>query len=190
MRRSAPLALSFLLFACSHTTQLTDVFRDPSATATRFNKVAAFVMAEDPSVRQTAEDEIVRRIGPKAVASYTLFSKADEQSADTVRAKLQSLGIDGAVTMSLLSMGEEPIDPRGEMGDSGKSFSGYYGHHSRGSEAGWENVARIQTQIFSVPDNKLLWSAATKTFNPKDAKELVAKTADQVEQELRKSGLR
>jgi hypothetical protein len=169
---------------------MTDVYRDPSLTTTRFNRIATFVIAEDQDVRKTAEDELVRRIGPKAVASYTLFTKADEQSADTVRAKLQSLGIDGAVTMSLLSMGEEPIDPRGEMGDSGKSFSGAYGHGSRGAAESWENVARIQTQIFNVTENKLLWSAATKTFDPKDAKQLVAATADQVEKELTKAGLR
>jgi hypothetical protein len=186
MKRLMPL---LVLVACSHATNMTDVYRDPAATQFAFNRVAAIVIAEDQDVRRAAEDAIVTRLGPKGVASYTILAKEDEKDAETVRAKLKSLGIDGAVTMSLLSLGEEPIDPRGEMGDSGKSFSGYYGHHGRGAAESWEQVARIQTQIFSINENKLLWSAATKTFNPSDAKQLVIATAAQITDELKRDNL-
>jgi len=177
------------MVACSHTTQMTDLYRDPGVTSLKFDRVAAIALTDDAQMRRTVEDEMVQQIGPKAVAANTILSADDYKSADAVRAKLQSLKIDGAVVLSLLSIGEEPIDPQGGMSDSQKSFSGYYGHGGGGGVYAYENVARLQTQIFSVPDNKLLWSAATKTFEPKDAKQMIAATAAQIRSELQKDGL-
>jgi len=131
---------------------------------------------------------MVQRLGAKGVASYTILSPEDEHNAQTVLAKLQSLNIDGAVTMELLSAGEEHTDARGTMPDSYKAFTGYYGASRQASDA-WETVARVETQIFSVTSNKLLWSAATKTFNPENAHQIVNNVADVVAAELRKSKL-
>jgi hypothetical protein len=183
------LTFAFLLAACRHApTLVTDVYRDPSASRIEFRRVAAIALVQDPAVRRAAEDEMVRHLGTKGVASYTVVRAEDERGAEAVRARLQSEGIDGAVTMRLLSLGEEPLDPRGEVGDSYKAFTGYYGAGPRGA-AEWESVARVETEIFSLTANRLLWSGATKTFSPSDAKQIVSDVARTVAAELRKSGL-
>ena len=187
MRR---LALLLSLAACSYSsTQVTDVYRDPAASKFNFQRVAAIALTENSEMRRKIEDAMVRQLGAKGVASYTLLTTEDEKNAAAVRDKLRSLGIDGAVTMSLLSMGDEPIDVRGDVPDSYKAFSGYYGSTSHGGAAAWASVARIETQVFSVTEDKLLWSAATKTFDPSQAEELVGTVARAVADELRKTGL-
>ena len=188
MKRILPvLALSV---ACSSaSTHLTDVYRNPEAKSFQFQRVAAIAIVEDPDIRRTAEDAMVQQLHGKGVASYTILTAEDEKSPESVRAKLAANNVDGAVTMRLLSLGEEPMDVRGEISDSEKAFSGYYGASHRGVASAWESVARIETQIFSVRDGKLLWSAASKTFSPADAKGVVNAAANAVASELRKEGL-
>src|SRR5512140_2220727 len=104
------------LTACSHaSTQMTDLYRDASVKRLDFQRVAAIAITRDPDIRKTAEDEMVRQLGAKGVASYTILSAEDERNAETVRTKLQSAGIDGAVTMSVLSVGDEPMDVKGQI---------------------------------------------------------------------------
>jgi hypothetical protein len=186
MRRT----LAILLFAgcASHSTFTTDVYRDPAATQLNFQRIAAIAIARDPEVRRAAEDAMVAHLGPKGVASYTLLSDADERSADTVRAKLQSANFDGAVTMKMLSNGEEPMDVRGNIPDPYKAFSGHSGAGEyRPVER--EQVVRIETQIFSVRENKVLWSTATKSFSPDSVKSVVTDVAKVIADELRRDGL-
>ena len=188
MRR---LALLFLLAACSYSsTQVTDVYRDPAASKFNFQRIAAIALTDNVEMRRKVEDAMVQHLGGKGVASYTILATEDERNAAAVRDKLRSLNIDGAVTLSLLSMGDEPIDVHGAIPDSYKAFSGYYGAaSSHGGAAAWASVARIETQVFSVSEDKLLWSAATKTFDPSNPDELVGTVARAVAAEMRKSGL-
>lgn len=182
--RTLPAIL--LLTACSASTYLTDVHREPGAQFASYQRVAAVVVAQDEDTRREAEDEIVRQLGARGVASYTILTPEDERSPESVRQKLLSAGCDGAVVMSLLSAGEEPIDVTGNIPDAHKAFTGYYGA-GRGQAAGWEQVVRIETEIFALAENRLLWSAASKTFEASSAREVVADVSKAVAAEIRKT---
>ena len=47
----------------------------------------------------------------------------------------------------------------------------------------------IETLIFSVPQNKLLWAAVTESKNPKNARQLLADLVKTTAKELQKQGL-
>jgi len=186
MRKLIPI---LLLTACASTsTEITDVYRDPDVTKFDFKRVAAIALVQDPAVRREAEDEMARKIGPKGVASYTILTNEDERDPAAVRRKLESLGIDGAVTMALLSLREEPMEVKGLISTPGQNFDMYYRPNAVGA-SGWEKVARIETKVFSIPSDKVLWSAATKTFNPSEAKRVVASVGDALIKELRNDHL-
>lgn len=187
MRKLIPIL--FLAAACSTTsTEITDVYRDPNVTKFDFKRVAAIALVQDPAIRRQTEDEMARKIGPKGVASYTVLTNEDERDAATVRAKLQSLGFDGAVTMALLSLRDEPMELKGVIPTSGQDFNMYYRPNSVGA-SGWEKVARVETKVFSLTQDKELWSAGTKTFNPNDARKVVASIGDALIKELRNDHL-
>ena len=187
MRKLIPLL--FVAAACSSTsTQITDVYRDPNVTKFDFKRVAAIALVQDPAIRRQAEDEMARKIGPKGVASYTVLTNEDERDPATARRKLQSLGIDGAVTMALLSLREEPMEYKGLISTPGQDFDMYYRPSAVGA-SGWEKVARIETKVFALAEDKELWSAATKTFNPNDAQKVVASVGDALIKELRNDHL-
>jgi hypothetical protein len=188
MKRHQMLSLLLFVACTSSSTLITDIYRDKDTKTMNFQRVAAIAIVADPAVRKIAEDEMVRSLGEKGVASYTLLTPEDEKAPHTVRQKLQSLGIDGAVTMRLLSKGDEPIDVRGDVPDPYKAFSGFYGAGFNGAHS-WESVVRVETEIFSINDDKLLWSAATKTHDPSEAKFVVTGVAKAVADELRRTGM-
>jgi hypothetical protein len=190
MKRSASILALLMLAACSSSsTDITDVVREPGTERFNFQRVAAIAIARDPALRRQAEDEMARQLGTKGVASYSVLTDEDLKNVDTVRSKLQSNNFDGAVTMEILSLDEERIDPRGSIPDPYQAF-GASGGVDRGIASDWEEVARVETQIFSVASGKLLWSAATKTFTPgQDPKQVVANVAKVIAKELRSTGL-
>ena len=50
-------------------------------------------------------------------------------------------------------------------------------------------LVTIETLIFSVPQNKLLWAAVSETKNPKSARQLLADLVKVTAKELQKQGL-
>src|SRR5262249_53747171 len=93
---------------CS-TASITNTWKDPTfAGPIHFKKVVALVIHPDSTVRRVAEDEIVHQIGPeRSVAAYTFVTEDERQDADKLKAKLESSGVDGAVTMRLLGKRSE-----------------------------------------------------------------------------------
>jgi hypothetical protein len=51
-----------------------------------------------------------------------------------------------------------------------------------------ERVYHMETQVYSMKDDKLVWYGITKTTNPKNAKQLVEEVAKEVAKDLRKQG--
>src|SRR5688572_14486243 len=127
-----------LLTACASTV-VTDVYREPASSYPRFQRIVAIALTDNAEARREAEDELVRRIGDRATASYSVLTAEDERDPAAVRARLHSAGFDGAVVMTLLSASEEPLDVSGVYPDSYKQFTGYYGSN-RGNAANWEQV--------------------------------------------------
>lgn len=173
-----------LAVACHSSSYVTDVYQEDDVTKLSFDRIAAIAITDDADDRKIVEDEMAKQIGPKGVASYTIVGMQDLQDADTVRAMLAQAGFDGAVTMELLSLNDEPIDPRGNMSDPYKRAYG-----AAGAGTGLEKVARIETQIVSVKENRVLWSAETKTFDPSDFKKVVASVAGAIRSSLHEDKL-
>src|ERR1700755_52524 len=105
MKRLIPLLL--IAAACA-STHVTNVYRAPDSARPHLTKIAAIALGDSADLRRATEDEMAKQSGRRGVAGYTVLSEDDRKSAESIRAKLQSAGFDGAVTMRLLSMGEEP----------------------------------------------------------------------------------
>lgn len=204
MHRMARFWMAFLiataLFGCA-TSQIETAWRDPGTTAKslEFQKVIVVAMARDGVLRRKAEDELVLALqkGPKAQAgqmsvtpSYLVLDEKELASTDRARAKMKTEGFDGAVLVSFLSSQERltvdtPAYPAGSMW-------GYYGR--RGAfydpvSVRSDTIVRIQTDIYSVSQDKLLWSAVSRTMNPSNVEGLMSGIADAVAAELRKEKL-
>ena len=50
-------------------------------------------------------------------------------------------------------------------------------------------VVTVETFVFSLPQNKLVWTGTTETINPKDAEKFVHRLATDTAKELKRIGL-
>ena len=153
-----------LLVGCGPSTKITKSWTDPSFTpsaAQSFNKILVMGLLKDESTRRIAEDKMVKSFkSVTAVQSYSYL-----QTVDTVREvvddRLKKDGFDGVVIMRLADVDKSVSYV------PGTGYGGWYGYHY--SSPGYYQEDRtfyVETNIYSLPSNKLLWSGTTESLNP------------------------
>jgi len=174
-------------------TKLVQSWRDPAAGPLRFKKVLVLCFAPYDSQQLFGEGEIVRLMKKtQGVSAHQIMSVPDARDKDKLRAIMERDGFDGALTLRYLDTAHELVDTGGYI-PSMTDFWGYYaGVLSIDYAVGYVQMERhiqMETQIFSMKDNKLVWSGYTETRNPKTAKEVVDGVASTVAKALRKQKL-
>jgi hypothetical protein len=180
--------------------KFTSVWKSPDAGTVTFagKKVAGLVITQDDSLRISGEESLVRELtgrGLQAVATYRFVPKEEQQTGDRAKVWFEKANVEGVVAMRPVSR-EKVKSYSSVMWGSPyySSFYGYYGH-------GWsdpyvstivreDTVVVVETTIYSVPKNQLLWAGVSETTNPK--KSLQAFIGDLVKEtvkELQKAGL-
>lgn len=195
-RRFVLMGLACIILPACASTSLTNSWKDPGTTGpVSFDQILVVFMNSNESVRRIAEDALVRRVGPgRRIASYTIISQEEARATDNAADKLRAANFDGAIVMRVISRDQElSYSPGMTYPSHYGSFYGYYGY-------GWpsvydpgylrtDTVVTVETNVFSVTDDKLLWSGVSETFNPNDVAKAVNDVADAVSEELRQQGL-
>jgi hypothetical protein len=184
--------LFFLLIAGCAPAKVTSTWRDPSLTGPfQFKKIVVLAIHPDRITRHNVEDEMVRQIGPeRAVAGYTFISDDELKQVAVVKSKIHEQGFDGAVVLKLA--GARSQTANAGTGDI-RSFSAEYDSNvanmSESGSSARRTVVSVETDIYSVADEKLLWRGTTDLYDPHDAMQIVADVAKVVGAELRKEKL-
>jgi uncharacterized protein YjeT (DUF2065 family) len=182
----------------------TESVADPEAQPLRVKgaRVVAAVMMRDPPARQRAEDALAREItalGGIGIPMYTLSleSAANKEGESKTRAAVEAAGATGLVVM-------RPVDVRNKTVATntiapnevyGGYWGGYYGIGwsdpwiSKTPDISTDVVVTVETFVFSLPQNKLVWTGTSETTNPQNAEKLVHKLATEGVKELRSLGL-
>jgi hypothetical protein len=187
-QRFALLSLVALLATACASTQLVSTWKDPGTSQVYFRNVIAVAPVKDPAMRRAMEDELAREIkNTHAVPSYTVLSEEELSDPEKLKEKVQALGFDGMVVFRIVSVDKEATWVPGTYAGPYWAFGGWpaydYGYVQT------DTVVRVDTNVYSVPDNKLVWASASKTFNPGSAQKLVDSVAKAVAKEMKKEGL-
>jgi hypothetical protein len=190
LRIAVALVLASILSGCS-STRYEATWSDPSASPVTLSgqKVAAFYFGGTETTRRAAEDVLARELsarGAQGVPGYTVLPGQEPADPLAARQRLQQAGVEGAVTMRVVGRDKETtyVPP---------TFGGYWGGLWPGIyEPGYtqtDTLVSVETRVYSLVQDKLLWSGKSVTTNPTKVdsfvKELSAKAAD----EMQKSGL-
>ena len=177
---------------------LVSTWKAPDAEPFRLlgEKVAAVVMVSDQSSRFAGEDALARELsarGAQGVPMYTLLAGAQPDEA-RARAAAERAGIAGVVVLRPVRIDKElssrPISYSGPM--YGGFWGGYFGHgfgSVHGGEIRTDTIVVVETLVYSMGQNKLVWAGQSKTRNPASVERLIANTAKQVADELARQGL-
>lgn len=175
-------------------TRVTDSWKDPAAKPFAFKKVVVMAISSDQAIRRLAEDELARQITQTvAVPAYRVFGDEEVRDLSRVRAKLTEAGFDGAVTFRVIGAKDRVSWEPGAFPGPYYSFAGYNAWAWPAVyDPGYlrtDTIVSVETNVYSLGDGKLLWSALSETFNPAGTQQLVADVCRAVAKELRKQGL-
>lgn len=180
-------------------TKFTSTWKAPDAVGTSFagKKVAALVITKDDNLRISAEEGIARELaarGTVSVAAYKLVPREELQDPQKARGWFERAAVEGVVAMRPVSAEKQrTYVPSVWSTPYYTSLWGYYGY-------GWgamydpgyvreDTVVVIETLIYSVPRDKLLWAGVSETTNPKNAAKFIEDLIDAAAKEMRKQGL-
>jgi hypothetical protein len=156
------------------------------------SKVAAVVMVENESSRRMGEDVLAQEIterGAQGVPLYKLLPDADLSNEEQTRAALKQAGIEGVVVMQPVSIDKEVVSTPGYYGPSHAGSVGWGSPWAATNNIHTNTIVYVDTQVYSLKQDKLVWSGQSKTINPGQVDDLVRDLSAVTAQELEKQGL-
>jgi hypothetical protein len=183
--------------SCS-STKLTSIWREPNKEVSlkKLNKVLVVALFQNETSRRKAEDQMVSYFYGKGVASYDYLDKSiSEKNEDAIREKIKNDGFDGAVTMRLLDVDKEDVYSRGNISrypSYYNSFSSYYfrnwGYYSNPGYYATTKTYTVETNVFSIKEDKIIWTGITKTTDPSGVDKMTEEIGKAVFNEMVKEG--
>jgi hypothetical protein len=172
---------------CASTT-MKSTWTDPSAKGASLSKIAVVCLAKDPGLRRMAEDSAAAQLaGAQAVPSYQVIGDADLKNQEAVKQALVSQGFQGVLVMRLAGVTEQ-VDPAAYG-----TFGGYYGWAAGGMYApGYlqtDTIVHVVSNLYSLQDDKLIWSGVSDTFDPSSAKDVMQGVSKAVAKSIEKDRL-
>jgi hypothetical protein len=180
-------------------------WKAPDATPLEFRgaKVAAVVMMKEEGPRRAAEDTLAKEItarGALGVPMYTLLPNTNPSDKERARAALEQAGVQGAVVMRPISVEKEVSSTPETYLDPNHSemWGGYYEYGwnsswgtpmTTGGDIHVDQVVSVETMVYSLKQNKLVWAGQSKTTNPEGVNELVKQLSADAAAQLEKEGL-
>jgi hypothetical protein len=198
MLRVIACGAALSLSACSSTT-FVSTWKSPEAQPVnpQNKSVAALVISNDKKRRRDAEIYLAHELTVRAargVAAYTLIG-IDLPPVDVARERFKEAGVDGVVVMRLVAHDSQTIvDPGGFSGSAYTTFGSYYQSYgmsltySTGSVQTDEWLT-IETLIYSLNQDKLLWAGTSRTTNPEGLQGLITEVANAVSGQIAKQGV-
>jgi len=195
------ILFSCVLAACS-STSLTSRWNDPEYRGPALKKILVIGVIKDDIRRRSFEEEFSSLISAgerTSVASYTLMP--DLQSTDQkeeVLAVVDKVGADGVLVVTLQDVSKEQRDVPPSIdyvptAGFGHGMYGYYGmSHTAVYRPGYtvtDTVVRLDTKLFAVSNEKMIWAGKTESFNPSSAGSVINELAKLVTADMKKSGI-
>jgi len=190
------------LVACA-TTTYNSSWRAPDAqpiASLAGQKVVAIVVTKNVASRRTGEDALARAIsaqGAQGIAGYTIVSDDIVRDEAKARAAIEASGATGVVVMRPIAKDKEVSSTTSMyMGPSyGPYWGGYYGYGWGGAwgmgaaDIRTDTIVTVETLVYSLKQNKLLWAGQSKTTNPSKIDSFVRELAAGAAKEMKKVGL-
>ena len=197
VRRFVLGAVVLALSACSSTT-FTSTWKAPDATGISpvGKTIAAVFVTRDEGKRRAAEDLLARDMterGAHGIAAYTILPESVRADPEKARALLKDAGVN-AVLIARVVGKDQQINYT-----PGTTFPSYYGGFGPYWGHGWgaayepgyvttDTIISVETTLYSLPADKLLWASTSRTTNPSNLDSLLNEVADATAKEMKKQG--
>ncbi len=195
------VVLTVCQFSQAGSTKYVSIFKSPRAGLINFagKKVAAFVIIPDEVMREGREETLaseLRRRGADCIAGYMVLPGALVRDREKAKQFLSKAGINGAILMRLVGDEEKTYSSPGTVWYAQPYYPTFWGYWNYGWSAVYtpgytytERVVTLETLIYSLDKDELIWAGRSETTKPKDIQKFVKDLVDAAGKELRKAGL-
>jgi len=190
-------ALTVFANSCS-STSIVSSWRDPAKQihASDWKKVLVVALLRNETNRRSAEDEMVKYLHGKGITSYSYldenFNRKDEQA---LRNKIKKDSFDAAVTMRLIDVDKEKVYTPQQYYMYPMYYEDFITYYYRNwmyyNIPGNYTITKkfiIETIIYSIQDDKIIWSGITETYDPKGVKRLTNEIARTLRNKMQQEG--
>lgn len=197
--RSLAVAALVMLAACVATTTFTSTWKAPDAQVINpaGKTVAAIFVTRNEAQRRAGEDALAADIsahGAHGVPAYTLLPNEGPGDGDAVRAQLKAAGANGAVVMRVVGRDQRITYTPGYVVPSYYYGFGPYWGYGWGAvyDPGYlrsDTLVSVETLIYSLERDKLLWASTSRTTNPANLDALINEVANATAAEMVNEGV-
>jgi len=187
------------LAACA-TTTFSSSWKAPDAQpmgSLAGQKVVAVAVSKNQSTRRSAEDALVSVLnarGAQGIPSYSILG--DDTDEAKAKAAIEKSGAVAVVVMRPMAQ-EKEVSATSSMYMGpryGGYWGGYYGYGwggawGGGTEIRTDTIVIVETLVYSLKQNKLIWAGQSKTTNPSKVDAFVKEVAAGAGKEMKKAGL-
>jgi hypothetical protein len=174
-------------------------WKSMDATTTSFigKKVATLVITQDDGLMVSGEEALARELGARgmnAIATYRIVPKPELATADKAKPWFDKAAVQGVVAVRPLSKDQvRTYTPATWTSSYYSSFWNYYGYgygayYSPGVDR-VDTVVVVETLVFDVTANSLVWASVSETQNPKDLQAFISDLARATVKEMQKQGV-
>jgi len=158
-------------------------------------KVAGLVITDDLSLQMSAEEALARELtqrGAVGVATYRFAPREELKTAATAKTWFERASVAGVVALRPVAVEREKVySPVVWASGYYQSYWGFYDY-------GWMNVGAVrasgtrttvivETLIFDLRRDKLVWAATSETRDQTNLQEFIADLVNAAVREMRKA---
>jgi hypothetical protein len=193
MKTGATIMSLVLLISCGSMTSISKSWKDPSVSIsmTDLHKMLVVAFLRNEQSRKLVEDRLVARLKGKGVPSYSYIGDLKDKGEE-IRQKLVRDSFGGVIVMRLLD-----VDKQVNYIQGGAVYPSYYGNFATYYASSWNGfyqpgyyeqnkVYTVETNVYSVGLDKLVWSGVTTTPDPTKLDKTIDEIADVVAKEMRR----
>ena len=175
------ILIVFSFTACAPSAQIVGSWKAPgvSVDLDSVKKILCIAQIKNETDRRVAEDKLVKALKGKGVPSYQVLTNQQlGEPTQDLQQELKKDGYNGVVSMRLIDVQKEQTWVQGGV------YPVYYGSYWTYHPYAWgyymdpgyvvtNHKYDVETNVYSLKRDKLIWSAVTTTYDPNDIDELV-----------------
>jgi hypothetical protein len=201
-RLASTLLMAAILAAPTHaaSSRFKSMWKSPEAASVdlRGQKVVALVIRKEDGPRQDAEVALAKALtarGLQGIPAYSVIPPSELRSREAAKARMDKLGIAAVVVMKEVGQSSEVSESPATYYATA-SYSTFWGYYDGGwsymyepSYLSIDRIVSVETLIYDLRRDKLLWAGMSDSTNPKMVTKLIQDLVDTTAKEMRKQGL-
>mgnify|MGYP001818567704 CR=1 FL=1 len=193
------LLTSLLIISCT-TTKITHTWAEKSYRGWPFSHILVIGVAEKNETRRSFEEKFVAKLeatGVEGLASYAVMAPDEKIDKETILAVVKKTGVDGVLLTYLVAVKEKELASPGPTysraddyhGGSIPDLSSAYEYRSGSQLYTTQVKVRLETNLYDAKTEQKVWSARSRTLNPKSDTALMNSVIDALVKDLKKNKL-